>query len=138
MVPTGSLQTLPWRETDSNLWFLTGQNRNPSRPETAVRIQLSPAVSHTNLLVGIRFGSVRKQTKPRSEVEVAKGSRSLLLCEARISVFHVPDGAAKESAQAWLIRGGLVDLGVSNVTKFTEFEMIASGWHEIGCEGILS
>jgi hypothetical protein len=58
-------------------------------------------------------------------VEVAKGSRSLLLCEARISVFHVPDGAAKESAQAWLIRGGLVDLGVSNVTKFTEFEIIA-------------
>jgi hypothetical protein len=43
---------------DSNLWFLTGQNRNPSRPETAVRIQLSPAVSHTNLLVGIRFGSL--------------------------------------------------------------------------------
>ena len=51
--------------------------------------------------------SVRKQTKPRSEVEVAKGSRSLLLCDARISVFHVSDGAAKKSAQAWLIRGGL-------------------------------
>jgi hypothetical protein len=69
--------------------------------------------------------SVRKQTKPRSEVEVAKGSRSLLLCDARISVFHVSDGAAKKSAQAWLIRGGLVDLRVSNVTKFTEFEIIA-------------
>jgi hypothetical protein len=69
--------------------------------------------------------SVRKQTKPRSEVEVAKGSRSLLLCDARISVFHVSDGAAKKSAQAWLIRGGLVDLGVSNVTKFTDFEIIA-------------
>jgi hypothetical protein len=48
-----------------------------------------------------------------------------LLCDARISVFHVSDGAAKKSAQAWLIRGGLVDLGVSNVTKFTEFEIIA-------------
>ena len=44
--------------------------------------------------------SVRKQTKPRSEVEVAKGSRSLLLCDARISVFHLSDGAAKKSAQA--------------------------------------
>ena len=48
-----------------------------------------------------------------------------LLCDARISVFHVSDGAAKNSAQTWLIRGGLVDLKVSNVTKFTKFEIIA-------------
>jgi hypothetical protein len=41
------------------------------------------------------------------------------------AVFHVSDGAAKKSAQAWLIRGGLVDLRVSNVTKFREFEIIA-------------
>jgi hypothetical protein len=35
-----------------------GAKPKPQRPETAVRIQLSPAVSHTNLLVGIRFGSL--------------------------------------------------------------------------------